>query len=253
MIPDKETRDIQAYLNRTLPRVRRDKFEQRLLNEPDFKAKFDELKPLLETIEAIQTENSFKESMLNQPVYEQVSTPIKILNPPPSSIKLISQYAVAASIVLLIGIFWYDSTLSSRLYDDYYKPQSEFRGSQIKECPSDSALALYYQKRYSTLLQKLDKNLSTSCNEYYQGLCLLALNKTNEAKIKLQSGLKTDDRIIQQSAEWYLGLVSLKLKEKGKAIKIFTKISITPEHQFERMAKDILQDLREKPLLFSQN
>lgn len=41
MLPDKETRDIQAYLDDTLPPLRREKFELRLKNDPDFKARFD--------------------------------------------------------------------------------------------------------------------------------------------------------------------------------------------------------------------
>jgi tetratricopeptide (TPR) repeat protein len=252
MMPDKETRDIQAYLNRTLPRVRREKFEQRLINEPDFKAKFDELKPLLESIETIQMENSFRESMLNESFSEEETLPkeiVKIRQPVPLFLK----YAAAAVVVLLIGIFWYDSTLSSRLYEDYYQPQSEFRGSQIDGCPDDSVLVLYYQKEYAILLEKLPKNPTSPCYDYYQGLCLLALNRFDEAKTELESGMKTDNKVIQQSAEWYLGLVRLKLKEKEKAFEIFTKISNTPEHQFQGLAKDILKDLKEKPLLFNRN
>jgi hypothetical protein len=253
MMPDKETRDIQAYLNRTLPRVRREKFEQRLLDEPEFRARFEELKPLLDSIEMIQMENHFKEMMNNEDQFEEEHKPAEKLK---DIVKLplerVAGYAVAASVILLLGVFWYDSTLSSRLYDDYYKPEMPSRANRTADCPDEATVNLYYQKEYTTLLQKLAQNPLNPCRDYYEGLGLMALNQTQEAQKKIENALQSSDKIIKQSAEWYLGLLRLKQKDTQKAIDLFTRITATPEHQFGTLAKDILKDLEEKPIIFRQ-
>ena len=254
MMPDKDTRDIQAYLRGTLPSIRRAKFEARLQNDAEFNAQFSELKPLIEAVDDINLENKIKEIIKNEREIPSVAEEMGVKIEKPIKIsfgKQLVRYAVAASIVLLLGIFWYDSTMNSRTYKKFYEPEiAEVRGNIIASCPDKNILALYYQRNYKSLLNLLEKQPSIACNEHYKGLCYMELSDFPKAISSFIKATKTDERIIKQRAEWYLGLSFLGNNEPEKAKEIMNKIISTPEHQYEILAKDMVDELNKKSILF---
>jgi hypothetical protein len=264
MIPDKETRDIQAYLNDTLPQVRRDKFELRLQNEPEFKARFEELKPILETIEDIQYANRIREiveeAKKNEPGGNLIlldgldeENKIAATKRKPKFNKFF-QYGIAASLFLILsGIVWYDSTSNLRIYDDNYSPQAKYSGSKIEECPDNTSLNLYYSTDYISFFEILKKKPETPCINYYIGLCYLEFKQYTNAEPLFLKGVSSDDVYVKQSSEWYLGLTYIKLNELEKAKTLFQKIVTESEHQYNSSAKIVLNDLKKKPLLFRLN
>ena len=247
MLPDKDTRDIQAYLDDTLPQVRRDKFELRLQNDLEFKARFEELKPILETIGDIQYENRIRKIVEEIGQTKPEIRPIKKIQSP---YVRIFQYVAAACILLFLGIVWYDSTSNNRLYSEYYNPETAFRGNTIEGCPDENTLNLYYKKEYNNFLNATEKSPQTLCTNYYKGLCLLELSEIEKAKCLFSTGINSDDIYIKQSSEWYLALSLIKLGEEQKAIEMLQKIINIKGHQYEVVAKNLLLELQKKPILF---
>ncbi len=253
MIPDKETRDIQAYLRGTLPKIRRDKFEIRLQNEPAFKAKVDALSPIFETLEDIARETKIKEIITTQHIIEpvlenQTNIPIRKVKP---LFQRVFQYAAAACVLLLIGVVWYDSTSSSRLYREYYHAEAEGgRGISIDNCPDKISISLYYQKAYQAFLESTSKQALSPCLAYYKGLCYLETNENSKAIGLFKQGLQSSDNYIKQSSEWYLGLALIKNNQEDKAKDVFKQILKTPEHQYEINAKELVVKLDKEPFLF---
>jgi hypothetical protein len=263
MLPDKETRDIQAYLDDTLPQTRRDKFEQRLQTDPAFKARFEELKPIIETIEDIQYENRIREIIgeIKSNESDGNITPIVGLMKGNSIAASRSKplfwkfllYGIAASLFLVIGIGWYDSTIYDRIYNSTYMPQPKYSGSNIDNCPDNNTLNLYYSANYKTFFEVIKKKPETSCFNYYKGLCYLEFHEYNNAKSYFLKGTTSNDTYIKQSSEWYLGLTYIKLNDIRNAKILFQKIINESEHQYSSTAKSILKELEEKPILFRLN
>ena len=252
MIPDKDTRDIQAYSKGLLPRIRREKFEERLQSDAEFKAKYEELNPILQALEDIDVEEKLKTIITRKKENEReiVSlTEEKKDNYLP--IQKIISYGLAASIMVLIGIFWHDSTMNSRAYSKFYEPEnSVVRGNEITNCPDKATLELYYQRNYKALLDNLEKQPSAPCNEYYKALCYLEMKDFPKAILSFKEATKTSELPTKQRAEWYLGLAFLKNDEPEKAKEMMVKIMNTPEHQYETLAKDLVEELNKKPILF---
>lgn len=241
MIPDKDTRDIQAYLRGTLPRVRREKFELRLMNDINFKTKFDELSPILDALKDVHDEDKIKK------IIEEVSPRGMTI-----TFKRILQYTAAACVLILGGVFWYDSTMDSRLSKGVFVPIGVSQGASIDECPDQSLLKLYYDENYQPLIDKLKEKEQNPCVSFYEGMSYLGLKDVPKAIPLLYSGTQSDDINIKQYAEWYLSNAYINTHEKEKARAILKQIAESSEqHRFKRAATELLIELDKKPILFN--
>jgi hypothetical protein len=253
MIPDKETRDIQAYINDTLPQSRRAAFELKLQNDPELKQRVEELRPIIEVFEEMKMEEKIKEIIKKDE--NQVFTKEEVITKPITKLQPrfgnVLRYAIAASLLIFLGITWYDLTLSSRLYQEFYTSELESsRGKESGNCSDTKTLDLYYEKSYQSFLQTLDKQADSPCNNYYKGVAFLGLESSQKAVEYLSKATLSDEVIIKQKAEWYLALAYLKNKEADKAKSQLLKIMNTPEHQYANLAKDLSIQLENKPILF---
>jgi hypothetical protein len=253
MIPDKETRDIQAYINDTLPQSRRAAFELKLQNDPDLKQRVEELRPIIEVFEEMKMEEKIKEIIKKDE--NQVFTKEEVITKPITKLQPrfgnVLRYAIAASLLIFLGITWYDLTLSSRLYQDFYTSEIEgSRGKETGNCPEEKAMNLYYQKNYQSFIQTLEKQAISPCNNYYKGMAFLGLGNPHKAIEYLSIATFSDEKITKQKAEWYLALAYLKNKETEKSKAQLLKIMNSPEHQYANLAKDLSIQLENKPILF---
>lgn len=241
MIPDKDTRDIQAYLRGTLPRVRREKFELRLQNDINFKTKFDELSPILDALKDIHDEDKIKKIIEEAP-----PRGMTILY------KRVWQYAAAVCLLILGGVFWHDSTMDSRLSKGVSEPIGVSQGASIDECPDQSILQLYYNGNYQSLIDKLKEKEQNPCVSFYEGMAYLGLEDVPKAIPLLSSGTKSTDIEIKQYAEWYLSNAYINTHEKEKARAILKQIAeSSDQHRFRRAASELLIELDKKPILFN--
>jgi hypothetical protein len=254
MIQDKDTRDMQAYVRGLLTSIRREKFEERLQNDLDFKAKFDEMRPIIEVSDSMHLEGQISKRVLKD---DFISSEKEI---PTDNLKKllfsrIVQFAAAASVMILIGIFWHDSTMDSRAYDSQYQAITGISaGLTNDECPNQDLLNLYFNKKYQPLLDSLSKKPPLPCVSFYVGMSYLGLEDADKAIPLLSEGIQSKDPDIKQKAEWYLTLAYLKNHERDKAKAQLGKIiETTQQHRYKPFANELLVELNKKPILFHFN
>jgi hypothetical protein len=105
MITDKDIRDIQAYNKGLLPPHREERFKERLINDPELKAKFDELNPMLRALEEINFENKIREIITKkvidyEPVMQEMIAPQKVV----PIYKRMWVYVAAACVVVFVVV-----------------------------------------------------------------------------------------------------------------------------------------------------
>lgn len=251
MIPDKETRDIQAYFRDTLPKGRRQKFEERLQNDQAFRARVEELRPIFETLEGVETANRIKgiiegtdadaeeEQQKVRPLWRRM------------------QYLAAACVLLLVGVFIRDTTLDLRTFNGAYSPVAgASRGETTEECPDLDIMKLYYQgqdrtEAYQTVLDSLDKYPSGPCFDFYKGMSYLGLGNASGAVPLLLSATQSADDELRQNAEWYLSIAYVRDHKKAEAQVLLGKIiSGAGEHKHRNDAESLKSSLDKKPLMF---
>ena len=253
MIPDKDIRDIQAYMRGLLPRNRREKFEERLQNDPSFKAKYDELNPILEGLEGIFIEEKVREIITNTStdnmtdIEENEGIDKKIIPLHRRSVK----YVIAACLsFFIVTIGWESYKLSSL---EVLPAIAEIsRGSINSTCPDSITLNLYTNHDYQKFIKMIDNQPLSVCRMSYKGLGLIKL-KDIKGAIKLLSIVILDstDIEIQQRSEWFLVVALLKNGDEIKAKELLRKIISTPDHhQYEVPAIKLLAELEKKPIFF---
>jgi hypothetical protein len=140
MITDKDIRDIQAYNKGLLPPHREERFKERLLTEPDFKSKFDELNPMLNALEEINFENKIREIITKkvidyEPVMQEMIAPQKVV----PIYKHMWLY-VAAACVLILVVIGIDYNKNQKLREELLVIQNKEKARQ------DSLKVVYAQE-----------------------------------------------------------------------------------------------------------
>jgi tetratricopeptide (TPR) repeat protein len=156
-------------------------------------------------------------------------------------------YAIAASAVILLGIFWVfnPSNSNEKLYNDYFSVDPGLpttMGSNDGYSFYDG-MVNYKRKEYDEALEKWklllpQKNDNDTLN-YFIGVTYLAKGNTEEAIPFLEKVTAQMESMFLEDSYFYLGLSNLKNDNKEKAIDYFKK-SNHPE------AQKILKVLEEK-------
>jgi TolA-binding protein len=170
-------------------------------------------------------------------------------------------YAIAASILLLIGLsyFAYQTMQSNRsiptlaqVFDAYYEvPKTDLiisRGNNAEETLSfawNSALRKYDEGSYADAVKDFKAALSDSgfayksAANFYLGNCYLQMNIPDSAVSCF--GLVSPASSLSQDAGWYLGLSYLKAGNKQKAAEVFENITNSKKHFKKEQAEDIIK------------
>ena len=165
----------------------------------------------------------------------------------------IVQFAAAASVMILIGIFWHDSTMDSRVSKDvlFNNPIGKAQGTSNDECPNDSLLNLYEQGEYQILIEILSKKSQLPCVAFYEGMSYLGLKDVPKSIPLLLVGTKVTDIDVKEYAEWYLSNAYIYTHQKEKAKLLLRQIIESKgQHNFKKAATDLLIVLDKKPILF---
>lgn len=251
MIPDKETRDIQAYFRDALPKSRREKFEERLRNDRAFKARVEELRPIFETLEDMETAGRIKEMIESAEAEEAEEEPHKV-----KPLWGRMRYLAAACVIFLVGVFIRDTTIDLRTYNAVYNPvEGATRGETKDECPDLDIVKIYYKgqdhvEAYQTVIDSLDKKPHGPCFDFYKGMSYLGLAKPSKAIPLLLSAGKSVDLGLRQNAEWYLSIAYIRNHQEEDARALLGKMVSGSGHTYKSQAGDLLSDLDKKPLLF---
>jgi tetratricopeptide (TPR) repeat protein len=155
------------------------------------------------------------------------------------SLKLNSRfwYAVAASIVVLVGInilFYSQSSTNPKIYSEFYQPHEYNNGltrsaMNAEELLINQALTMLSLKEYdkalklfSDILVKDNKNPAAN---FYAGTIYQVKEKYVDAIQSYIKVIEEGDNLFTEQADWYLGLCYLKMDQREKAIGKFYKIS----------------------------
>jgi predicted Zn-dependent protease len=200
-------------------------FEIRLEKDSKFKESFNtykELNSFLEyKFENEEASTTFQNNLKNisKTYFEKQEVPKKRFKP--------WQYAMAATIALLIGITMFNN-LSTPVYSDYSNYNSislTVRGDQdaLLKTAENAFNAKDFAKAESAFksLMVIDKDNAEL--QFYRAVANLELNKFDTAESLLIS-LKNGQSAFKNKAIWYLALSNLKQKEYNECLEILRTI-----------------------------
>lgn len=216
---------VERYDNGTMAQEERIAFEEQLNNDADFKSVVEDIRITLLGIET----QTFKERM--DEFHQEIPETRSVETLPSKSPSLsFSKIAIAAGIIIALGMFWFLSGSSNdRLFTEYFKPDP---GLPTTMSSSDNfvfydAMVNYKQGDYKTAISKWKKlNEKSPGNDtitYFLGVAYLANKNTDEAVLYLNKTLNTADSVFLEDAYYYLGLAYLKSDKSDEARQAFQK------------------------------
>ncbi|MBJ6366687.1 tetratricopeptide repeat protein [Snuella sedimenti] len=230
---------FEAYLTNELSQEARINFETRLKADAEFNKAFNTYKELsaflAHTLENETPSEAFKSNLENISnthfsKYKKQKT-VFALRP--------WQYAVAASIVLLIGIFMFDN-LSNPQFNDYNNYQTislTVRGDD-SELIKTAEIA-FNTKDFNKASKALNKLIALDAEnaelKLYRAIANIELNEFDKADTELE-GITKGNSVFKNKAIWYLALSKLKQKDY-KACKAVLKTLSEEAEDFERAQK----------------
>jgi hypothetical protein len=218
---------FESYLSNELSKDEAATFEARLKSEPDFNKAFNTFKALNSFLEnkfeneeaSTEFQNNLKS--ISNSYFEKQEAPKKVIQFKPW------QYAMAASVALLIGIFLFNnfSNPSFNDYNDYESVSFTVRG--VNDDLLLSAENAFNNKDFAkaevVLSQLLIKDDSNQELQLYKGVSLMELNKFDEAD-NLFGKLSNESSAFKNKAKWYLALSKLKQENNDACIEILKTI-----------------------------
>ncbi|GAA3645800.1 hypothetical protein [Flavivirga jejuensis] len=218
---------FESYLSQELSQDDIITFESRLKNESDFNQAFNTYKELSSFLEhkfkneadSTAFQNNLK--TISNTYFEKHETAKKGVRFKPW------QYAMVASVALLIGIFTFNN-FSSPTFSDYNNYETislTVRGAQddlLKDAENAFNNKDFVKAKavFEKLLVQDDSNKEL---HLYRGIALLELDEFDEAD-SLFSKLSKGSSVYKNKAIWYLALSKLKQKDNGACIKILKTI-----------------------------
>lgn len=205
--------EFDEYLQGEMSGADKLAFEEQLKQEPELAMAFETYKEL-----HLHLENKFGRANEREAFKENLKKISKTHHKKHKSKKIKFkpwQYAVAASVAVLLGVFILNQK-SDPAFEDYNQPETAFfteRGeaNDNLKLAQDAFNAKQYKKAiplFETIL-KTDKNVEI---QYFYGVSLLEENRLPEAEAVFNT-LKSGNSIYKSKAVWSLALSKLKQKD----------------------------------------
>ncbi len=159
-------------------------------------------------------------------------------------------FAIAASILLLIVVYWgmnSDSTTSLYATYEYVDPGLPVLMSQSDQHQLYDALSYYSEENYVVAAEKLaqlqDAGMKSDTIRYYLGASLLYQGKAEAAKLALKPVSEDSTSPFHARAQWLLVLSALKEDQLDEAQLLLPSIVDNPAHPFQEKAKQLQLEL----------
>ncbi|GGG42512.1 tetratricopeptide repeat protein [Bizionia arctica] len=208
---------LYLYFSNSLTPEQETLFQSLLATDVAFKAEFEYEKNLQKAIKSSETDR----------LKSKLQDVEQNLNKQDKSIFNYRNFAIAASIVLLMGWFGYNTFFSTNYNSLYDSNFSEYPNTVYPITRSDDSNSLereafvaYETKNYQIAIEKFDALTESDKQEYvnfYKAQAYLGLEDTNNAKA-LFIQILTEDTSFVAEANWYLALIAIKEKDKTQAI-----------------------------------
>lgn len=218
---------FEDYLGGTLSATEKNEFERRLANDERFQQAFltyKELSGFLENkFENKVAEKEFKENLKNisDTYFNKTENKSSAIRFKPW------QYAIAASMVIMFGLFVIinNSTPTYSDYADFNSISLTVRGENDELLPK--AEKAFNEGDYEDALLYFNQILVEDTNykeiQLYKSIALIETNQYKEAE-ELLMDLSEGKSVFKYEAMWYLALSKLKQKEYGECKIILERI-----------------------------
>jgi len=212
---------LYHYFSNSLTTEQEKLFYSLLETDADFKAEFDFHKNLKQVIKSHESDTlKTKLQGFESAINTETNTPKK-------SVFNYSNFAIAASVAILVGWFGYNSffgTNYNSLYDSNFNeyPNTVYtitRGDTDNSLEREAFVA-YESKNYQTAIDKFDAiDDKKHYFNFYKAQAYLGLDNTDKAQILFNQVIRNNVQFVAEST-WYSALIALKEKDKEQAIKL---------------------------------
>lgn len=228
---------INRYLKEDLNGTELIEFQERMVVDTSFS---EEVKKVREEIELVE-EYALRKKLnsIHNDLYSDTKKTIGL------PFKFVS--GIAASVIFILG-FWYFQYSSEitpkELFNQNFQPYPNLLST--RNVTPDTiqwmvAMQHYSSGNYNECLEQLSKKshsgIMESDIEFYQGICLIAINQYDPAIKKLIYSLEVNNKYNQQ-IKWYVSLCYLALDEPNEGLIWLKKIQFN-EYAFEKSSKII--------------
>ena len=205
---------FDGYLQDELSAEARLDLEDRLTSDQQLKEEFELFKMISDHLEQQFSDRSEREALaaslkeLSEQSMQKEETKVIRFNP--------WKYAIAASVVLLLGFFMFNP-FSNPSYEDFYTQQTI---SLVERGDSDAILAdaekAFNSQDYTNAIRYFDQVLATDAEQtevlFYKGVALVQLDRFEEAEdvFKLIAG---GNSAFKYEAQWQWALSKLKQED----------------------------------------
>lgn len=227
---------FENYFNNEMSPEEQSEFENQLQNDAGMQQKFEIYKDastFLEnkfSAEAIAFRNNL-EAISKEHFAKKVEKKTKVIAFKPW------QYAVAASIAILVGSWFYMQN-SIPQYGDYSNPETAmFVERSVGDANLKEAQNAFNAKDYKKAVVSFEKvtDLKNPELQYFYAISLIETDNYTKAEILLKN-IKTGTSVYKEKATWYLALSNLKQK-KLEDCKIYLKQISTDAEDYDAAQK----------------
>lgn len=217
---------VERYLNNTMEASEKIQFEKLIQEDNTLKQQVEDIKILLSGIETA----SLREKMEAFHQQFEATVPVRSITQNNRTNSRLF-YAIAASVIVLLGIFWLfkPQNSNSQLFEEYFYADPGLpttMGSDMDFTFYDG-MVNYKRKEYDIALEKWNILLSEKNNNdtlnYFIGVTYLAQGNTEQAISYLQKVTTQEESIFYDDSFYYLGLSNLKNNQLELAKENFSK------------------------------
>lgn len=218
---------FESYLSEALSKDEVTSFEARLKSEPEFNQAFNTYKELnsflVHKFENEEASTEFQDNLMSisNSYFEKQEAPKKVVQFKPW------QYAMAASVALLVGIFMFNnfSNPSFNDYNNYESISFTVRGAnddllQTAQEAFNNRDFASAEVAFNQLIEEDDNNAEL---KLYRAISNIELNNFEMADNILKE-LSSRNSAFKNKATWYLALSKLKQENKDACLEILKTI-----------------------------
>jgi len=228
------------YLENELSAEEKTNFEKQLSEDQEFASAFETFKDLnlhLENKFGNATElNAFKKNLksISKEHFKSKKPKVVALKP--------WQYAIAASVAILVGLFVFQNINPS--FEDYDNPENAYfteRGNVNEDLKL--AQDAFNAKNYKAAIPYFEAVLNSTKSpeiQYFYAVSLLEDNQFQKAETNFTE-LKSGTSIYKNKATWYLALSKLKQKDYKSCKEIL--LTITDDFEDYDQVQELLNEL----------
>lgn len=201
---------IQDYIHNRLNALEKKRFELALKNDETLRKSYKEHKAINKAFQLNEAER-LKAKLKSYESAKPTST--RTINP--------LFLAIAASILVVVGLTFYFNYFQQNLYEQYFEPYPNVYQPVVRgDIQKNNNAFVYYENQNYIKAQDAFKNLLEKENNpnvrFYYALSFLNANQSEQALVEFKK-IQHIDFEFQGEVIWYSALAEIKLEEFDKA------------------------------------